>query len=178
MAIFQPITLTWAGRDFVVPADRVMGAIGVIEDVVTFPELVGSLQSSKPNMSKLARAYGAVLRYAGASVSDEEIYRRHVHARPATAADRGCDQCVDGDDDAARCSQAERVRGKPAGRPGKIVEALYKAAVGGGWVSRSEFWAMCPCELWWLIEAKTPPKMVGSLTEDEASELYDMVYEG
>jgi hypothetical protein len=74
MGIFQAVTLNWEGRDHIVPADRVMGAIGVVEDVVTFPELVCGLQFGKPNMSKLARAYAALLRYAGASVSDEDVY--------------------------------------------------------------------------------------------------------
>jgi hypothetical protein len=74
MAIFQAVTLNWEGRDYVVPADRVFGAIGVVEDVVTFPELVQGLQLGRPNMSKLARAYGALLRYAGANVTDEEIF--------------------------------------------------------------------------------------------------------
>lgn len=37
---------------------------------------------------------------------------------------------------------------------------------------------MSPRELYWLIEAKRPPVMVGSLTEDEATELYEMVYGG
>jgi hypothetical protein len=34
---------------------------------------------------------------------------------------------------------------------------------------------MPPHTVWWLIEAKTPRKMVGSLTEDEALELYEMI---
>lgn len=74
MAIFQAVTLNWEGRDYIVPADRVMGAIGVVEDVVTFPELVQGLQVGKPSMLKLARAYGAILRYAGATASDEDVY--------------------------------------------------------------------------------------------------------
>jgi hypothetical protein len=35
---------------------------------------------------------------------------------------------------------------------------------------------MPPRTVWWLIEAKTPPKMVGSLTEDEALKLYEMIH--
>jgi hypothetical protein len=35
---------------------------------------------------------------------------------------------------------------------------------------------MSPRELWWLLDAKRPPAMVGSLTEAEALELYEMTY--
>jgi hypothetical protein len=34
---------------------------------------------------------------------------------------------------------------------------------------------MQPQELWWLLEAKSPPVMVGSLTESEATELYELI---
>jgi hypothetical protein len=73
MAIFQPIELRWGGHDYTIPADRILGAICVIEDVVTMPELITMLRG-KPNFSRLARAYGDLLRYAGAFVSDEEVY--------------------------------------------------------------------------------------------------------
>ena len=89
MAIFQSITLGWNAQEFIVPSDKVLGAIGVVEDVVTFPELI-AMMSGKPNMSRLARAYGAVLRYAGARITDEEIYDGlfkpgEVHHQIATA---------------------------------------------------------------------------------------------
>lgn len=32
---------------------------------------------------------------------------------------------------------------------------------------------MHPAELWWLIEAKRPPKMYGSMTENEVASLYE-----
>jgi hypothetical protein len=35
---------------------------------------------------------------------------------------------------------------------------------------------MSPLELWWLVEAKRQPSMVGSLTEEETAELYEMIY--
>lgn len=72
MAIFQPITFGWGGKDYVVPADRALGLIAEIEEVMTFIDL--AINRDKPNLSKLARAYGAALRYAGAKVSDEEVY--------------------------------------------------------------------------------------------------------
>jgi hypothetical protein len=74
MAIFQPIRLCWHGRDFTIPAERVLGAIAGVEEVVTFPEIVRMASGVRPNMSKVARAYGELLRYAGANVDDDEVY--------------------------------------------------------------------------------------------------------
>ena len=73
MGVFQPIKLSWHGKNFTVPAERVLGAIASIEEVATFPEIVRMINGT-PNLSKIARAYGAVLRYAGAVVDDEEVY--------------------------------------------------------------------------------------------------------
>jgi len=74
MAIFQPIKLSWHDRDFTIPAERVLGAIAVVEDVATFPDIARMINRGEPNFSKVARAYGALLRYAGASVLDDEVY--------------------------------------------------------------------------------------------------------
>lgn len=32
--------------------------------------------------------------------------------------------------------------------------------MGQGWASPSEFWAMPPGEIWWLIDARTPASSV------------------
>ena len=72
--IFEPITITWAGSEYKIESDRVMGAIATIEEVVTLSELAEMLQSGKLAFSKIARAFASVLRYAGASVSNEEVY--------------------------------------------------------------------------------------------------------
>lgn len=74
MAIFNEIRLSWDGREFVIPAERVMGAIAEVEEVATFPDLVIMTRGGRPNVSKVARAYAALLRYAGAALSDEEVY--------------------------------------------------------------------------------------------------------
>lgn len=74
MGIFQPIPIAWEGVEHVIPADRVMGAIAAIEDVVTLHELQQFAVRKTAPMGKLAMAYGAVLRYAGARVTDEEVY--------------------------------------------------------------------------------------------------------
>ena len=73
MAIFQEIRLNWDGDEFVIPPDRMLGAVAEIEEIVTLPELVVVL-GGKMTMARLSRAYGALLRYAGAKLSDEQVY--------------------------------------------------------------------------------------------------------
>jgi hypothetical protein len=74
MAIFEKITLGWRDRDYVIPADKVMMAIAVVDEIITYGELCMIAQIGRPPLAKLAQAYGAVLRFAGAKVSDEEVY--------------------------------------------------------------------------------------------------------
>jgi hypothetical protein len=74
MAVFEAISVSWEGKEYTIPADRVMGAIVIIEDVFVFAELVEGVQTGKLAMNKLARAYGGLLRYAGARVGDEDVY--------------------------------------------------------------------------------------------------------
>lgn len=72
--IFEPITLTWNGRDYVIPADRVMQAIAKIEDVITLLELRQYGEKGTAPLGKLAMAYAAILRFAGANARDDEVY--------------------------------------------------------------------------------------------------------
>lgn len=74
MAVFDDIRLRWKGQDYVVRANRVMGALARIEDVITFGALYSHMQRGDVPLVKLSQAYGAVLRYAGARIEDEEIY--------------------------------------------------------------------------------------------------------
>jgi hypothetical protein len=74
MGIFQEVELSWNGEAVTIPADKVMGAIAVIEEHITFLELVAMSQAGTPKMTVIAQCYGAVLRYAGLNVSDEECY--------------------------------------------------------------------------------------------------------
>lgn len=77
-AIFDDIKLGWNGRNFVIAANRVMGALARVEDVVTLHELQAFAARKTAPMAKLAMAYGTVLRYAGCTVSDDEVYRSIV----------------------------------------------------------------------------------------------------
>lgn len=74
MAVFSDIALEWGGKTYPIPADRVMKAIAVVEEHITLPEFLLVSVGRQVSVSKLCAAYGALLRYAGARVSDEEVY--------------------------------------------------------------------------------------------------------
>jgi len=75
---FEDVTFEWGGKTFVVPANRQMMLIARVEDALSgdtgLQALSVLLRPEGPPYSRLAAAFGAALRYAGATVSDEEIY--------------------------------------------------------------------------------------------------------
>lgn len=74
--VFDDVKLIWDGTEFTIPSNQVMGAIARVEDILTLAELGKMLRSSANiKVSKIATAYGALLRYASASVTDDEVYR-------------------------------------------------------------------------------------------------------
>jgi hypothetical protein len=74
MTLFEDQTLMWKGENYVIRSDRVLGAIAVIEEHITFTEMLTASQG-RPPLVKISRAFAALLRYAGCKVSDEEMYR-------------------------------------------------------------------------------------------------------
>lgn len=74
MALFDDVKLVWKGREFIIPRNRVMGAIARVEDVLTLQELMRIQARGGTPFVKLSMAYGTVLRYAGANVDDEDVY--------------------------------------------------------------------------------------------------------
>lgn len=74
MGAFDDVELEWAGKTYTIPANKVMGAIARIEDVMTLGELISYMERETAPFGKIAAAYGAVLRYAGCKVSDEDVY--------------------------------------------------------------------------------------------------------
>lgn len=71
MSIFQDVTLTYNENSYKIKSNDVMRLIARIESVVTIQDLA---KEQGPGLSRLAQAYGLVLRFAGANVTDEEIY--------------------------------------------------------------------------------------------------------
>lgn len=72
--MFDPIKLEWSGKTITIPANRVMQAIATVEDIVTLVELTDMFQRGAPKYSRIAMAYGALLRFGGMEIKDEDIY--------------------------------------------------------------------------------------------------------
>lgn len=74
MSIFQDITLTWKGKEYVIKGNNVLRLIAQIEDVITLQELLKFAQKGAAPVAKISSAFTLALRYAGVKVSDEEVY--------------------------------------------------------------------------------------------------------
>lgn len=72
--MFEPIVLMWRDVKKTIPANNVMKAIATIEDVVTLFELQQMFAKEAPKLSSLVSAYGALLRFAGFTVTDEQVW--------------------------------------------------------------------------------------------------------
>lgn len=75
---FEPVTLTWQGEKFTVPADGQLMLVAAIEDALAGASgqqaITVLTKPGGPSYVRLAQAYGAALRHAGANVTDDEIY--------------------------------------------------------------------------------------------------------
>ncbi|MGB0855292.1 MAG: hypothetical protein ACPGSI_18485 [Pikeienuella sp.] len=75
---FEPVTLSWQGESYTVPAEGQLMLIASIEDALCGGDgssaTIALLRNGGPTHVQLARAYGAALRHAGSTVTDEEIY--------------------------------------------------------------------------------------------------------
>lgn len=75
MSMFQEYSFEWNGRKHTIPADRIMGAIGAVEEHLTLHEIHAMMNTrGTVRMERISRAYGALLRYAGVEVTDEDVY--------------------------------------------------------------------------------------------------------
>lgn len=67
------IVLNFKGVEYVISENRAFEAGAEVEEIVTFAEM--NSWGDKPRFFKLAMALGALLRFAGAKVSDAEVKR-------------------------------------------------------------------------------------------------------
>lgn len=68
----RAVVMSWRGKEYTIPATRAFEIGDQIEDIVTLAEI--SQWAAKPKMFKLARAYGAMLRFAGARAADADVF--------------------------------------------------------------------------------------------------------
>ena len=73
-AIFDPIELTWNGKTYRIESHNILKAIARVEEHFTLVQLIEQAKTNSVSTSKLAMAYGTVLRFAGAEVTDEEVF--------------------------------------------------------------------------------------------------------
>lgn len=75
---FKDVEIGWRGATYTLRAQGIMPLVAAVEDVLTGGSgrsVVEVLVSpAGPSMSRLCMAYGAMLRHAGAQVTDEEVY--------------------------------------------------------------------------------------------------------
>lgn len=75
---FEDVTIGWKGQDYTVPSNRVMMLVCKLESILAGDDgdqaLTVLMRRQGPPHALLACAYGAALRYAGADVSDDEVY--------------------------------------------------------------------------------------------------------
>jgi hypothetical protein len=74
MSSFVDVVLNWDGKQYTIKAYRVLGAVARIEDHVTMVELMQAAQAGSMPVAKVAMALGAVLKYAGAPATPEDVY--------------------------------------------------------------------------------------------------------
>ena len=80
--LFEEITLRFDSgdgkgpQDYPIPPEKIFGAIATVEEHVTLKELAdGVARTGKVSMSRIAMAYAAVLKYAGAKdATPEQVY--------------------------------------------------------------------------------------------------------
>jgi hypothetical protein len=92
VAIFEEVTLTWDGREYKIPPERVLRCIAAIEDVLPLWKLaqatVGEIK-----LADISQAFGAALRFAGANVSNDEVYARFFEGDGAELAAKARAYC-------------------------------------------------------------------------------------
>ena len=76
MTVFSDLELRWKGQGHVIPEAQVTKACAIVEDVITFQELMGFFARGATPFAKVSMAYAALLRFAGAQVTDNEVFGR------------------------------------------------------------------------------------------------------
>lgn len=82
------IVLKWRGQEYRIPDSRAFEAGAAVEEVVTLSDLQSF--ATRPRFFVIAKAMGALLRFAGVKVSDSEV-KREIDASILKASKAGAD---------------------------------------------------------------------------------------
>ena len=74
MSPFDEIRIGWGGKEYVIPADRVVSCIAQVEEVLTLHEILSMGEAQRVRLVPISRAYATVLRFAGCKLTDDEAY--------------------------------------------------------------------------------------------------------
>lgn len=72
--MFDPIEIEYNGVTKTIKPNEIMPLIAQVERIISLPRLMECVQSGEPPMGAMAMAYGKILRYAGFSVTDGDVY--------------------------------------------------------------------------------------------------------
>lgn len=72
--MFKEIEIVWFDQTFIIPPDRVLRAIAVVEEHLTIGDLARESQTGTLRLARMASAWGALLRFCGSRITDDEVY--------------------------------------------------------------------------------------------------------
>lgn len=73
--VFNDIELVWGGKTYTIKSHRVMGAIAQMEEHITMTEMAAYSRRGTAPLARMCQAYAAMLKYAGARVTADEVYQ-------------------------------------------------------------------------------------------------------
>ena len=76
MRAFEDYVIGWEGKTYTIPANQLLPVIAAVEEHVTMHELLEASLKNRVPLARLSRAYGAILRFAGVSILDDQVYQR------------------------------------------------------------------------------------------------------
>ena len=67
--------MKWHDKEYTIAPKVTLRAIAIVEEHITFFELIRAVQSQSPPVARISMAYAALLRFAGVpSVDDNAVY--------------------------------------------------------------------------------------------------------
>ncbi|MGE8940486.1 hypothetical protein ACO2I3_01095 [Leptospira interrogans] len=74
MQVFKDVTLAWNGSTFTIPAAKVFTCCAIVEEIMSAQEIAHAITTHDLKLVRFSKAYATALRFAGATVTDEQVY--------------------------------------------------------------------------------------------------------